>query len=693
MTRIRTLIFAIALLGVSPLAGQYEISLETFAEGLSSPTVLTNAGGDRMFVGEKRGQVRIIEADGTVLPQPFLDIVDRVRSNGGEQGLLGIAFHPNYDSTGWVFVNYTRQDGSTVVSRFTRDPSNPSRLNQASEFILLVIAQPFSNHNGGDLHFGPDGYLYIGMGDGGSGGDPMNFSQNGESLLGKMLRIDVNTGFPYAIPDDNPFVNDEDVLDEIWAMGLRNPWRFSFDRATGDMWIGDVGQGQFEEINLEPGGSPGGHNYGWRCWEGLLEINPGECGPSAEYSFPVYVYDNNRFDDGCSVTGGYVYRGSRYPVMQGDYIFTDYCSGRFWSLRADGSGNYHHRELLNAGDFDMVGFGEDAAGELFVIGISTGRVYRIVANCELDLELGVQDQLCPGVGDGELTATVSNPTGTVNYAWSNGATGAHIDSLLPGTYYLTITDELCELVDSAVVGESPVVPCDLGMQTYNLCAGDSLVLVAACPEYPGLALQWWRDGVPLAGAVADTLTVAEGGSYTVSYTGACELEGLGAITVTLIEVDTPVIAWTDTVVAGPGGYEAYIWTLNGEEYPEYRTDSVFPINGREGYYRLRVVDSLGCLSAWSDSIPVLFPHADNYRLGPLEMHPNPSSGELFVKIPARNIATTLRIVNLAGQELLKQRVDGGTSLLRLDLGSLTPGMYYLQLQTPKGFYTGKFSRQ
>ena len=283
-----------------------EIKVEPVITGLANPVAITHAGdgSGRLFITLKGGQVIIY--DGTqMLPTPFLDITSLV-SSGGEQGLLSVAFHPNYASNGLFFVNYTDTNGDTVIARYSVS-TDPNVGDQSSAFILLTITQPFSNHNGGQLQFGPDGYLYIGMGDGGSGGDPQNNAQNLLTLLGKMLRIDVDGGNPYAIPVDNPFLGDPTALDEIWASGFRNPWRFSFDRLTGDLFIADVGENRREEVDFQPASSPGGENYGWRLMEGNLCFNPPTNCNNGTLTLPILEYDHLL---GCSVTGGHRYRGT-----------------------------------------------------------------------------------------------------------------------------------------------------------------------------------------------------------------------------------------------------------------------------------------------------------------------------------------------------------------------------------------------
>ncbi|MEM7040673.1 MAG: PQQ-dependent sugar dehydrogenase, partial [Bacteroidota bacterium] len=290
------------------------LSLQTFASNFDEPLDLTHAGDDRIFVVEKDGEIIICDQMGNKNAFPYLDIQPRVRSTGSEQGLLGLAFHPNYQENGYFFVNYTNNNGNTVIARFTVGP-NPDVADITSELIMLTIPQSFTNHNGGCIKFGPDGMLYVGMGDGGSGGDPLNAGQTGSDLLGKMLRLDVDNGAPW-IPADNPYVNDASVRDEIWAIGVRNPWRFSFDRLNGDMWIADVGQNAWEEIDHWPWGQTPAPNFGWRCYEGNAPYNTAGCSPQNSYVSPVFVYANNGAM-GCSVTGGFVYRGPFHANLWG----------------------------------------------------------------------------------------------------------------------------------------------------------------------------------------------------------------------------------------------------------------------------------------------------------------------------------------------------------------------------------------
>ena len=355
------------------------------ASGLSRPLFVTSPPGDtaRLFIVEQHTARIKILTGGSILPTPFLDINDLVINTGNERGLLGLAFHPNYASNGFFFVNYVDNSGNTVIARF-QVSGDPNVAYHDSQFILLTISQPYTNHKGGMLAFGPyDGYLYISLGDGGSGGDPENRAQDDGQLLGKMLRIDVDSGLPYGIPPDNPFVGPGLPLDEIWAKGLRNPWRFSFDRLTGDLCIADVGQDLYEEIDFQPASSNGGENYGWRLMEGNHCYNPPvNCDPGG-LTYPIYEYSHGGSPFRCSVTGGYVYRESAIPDLQGTYFFGDYCSGQIWSFRYDGINvnDFTERtsQLAPGGGLsidEISSFGEDAVGNLYIVDLD-GEVYKI----------------------------------------------------------------------------------------------------------------------------------------------------------------------------------------------------------------------------------------------------------------------------------------------------------------------------
>jgi uncharacterized protein (TIGR03437 family) len=361
------------LLLARPLAAQ-ELQTVQVASGIAAPTDIQHAGdgSGRLFLVQQAGLIRILK-NGTLLAQPFLDISGRV-SCCGERGLLGLAFPPGYATSGRFYVNYTNTAGHSVIAQYSIS-ANPDAANPASEIILLTINQPFANHNGGQIRFGPDGFLYIATGDGGNAGDPQNNGQRLDTLLGKILRVDVESQpGQVRIPPGNPFVNAPGARGEIWAYGLRNPWRFSFDRANGDLWIGDVGQNLYEEIDYQPAASRGGENYGWRLMEGLHCYNAATCNMQG-LTLPVLEYPQT--DGACSVTGGFVYRGRGSPGMRGLYLYGDYCNGRIWALERQGP-NWVNRLMLASG-FLITTFGEDEAGEIYVADArSGGRIFRLV---------------------------------------------------------------------------------------------------------------------------------------------------------------------------------------------------------------------------------------------------------------------------------------------------------------------------
>ncbi|HEX9697183.1 MAG TPA: PQQ-dependent sugar dehydrogenase [Actinomycetota bacterium] len=383
MRRMRAAIAALALIGSMLAMGPGQasgVALELVATNLTEPIHVTNAGdgSGRLFIVERAGIVKIVD-DGQVLADPFIDISAIVGDGFLEQGLLSIAFHPGYATNGSVFLSYTDLLGRNVLARYHVDQSDANKLDPGSAEILLTQLQPFLNHNGGLALFGPDGYLYMGIGDGGTANDPAFNGQNAQTLLGTIIRIDVDVPSGYAIPPDNPFVGNPAASGEVWAYGLRNPWRFSFDAATGDLYIADVGQNVWEEINVAAASSPGGENYGWNRYEGNHEFQIELFPPITPYVFPALEYNH---DEGCSVTGGDVYRGPTLTALTGAYVFGDYCTGRIWSMTQTGS-TWSKTQLL-ASSLGISSFGTDEAGEIYVahLGLALGgpgAVYKLVA--------------------------------------------------------------------------------------------------------------------------------------------------------------------------------------------------------------------------------------------------------------------------------------------------------------------------
>ncbi|QOJ13887.1 MAG: PQQ-dependent sugar dehydrogenase [Planctomycetia bacterium] len=585
-------------LGGSPAAAQ-PLTTVRIASGLSLPLYVTHAPNDydRIFILEQRsgstGRIRIFDfATNTLLPTPFLSITGL--STGFEQGLLGLAFHPDYQNNGYFYVYYTVSGGASVIARYQR--ATTVTANAASNSLVLTFSQPFNNHNGGWIGFGPDGYLYVASGDGGSANDPGNRAQDITSqLLGKILRIDVDgpdnivgnaddDEYPadatrnYALPPTNPFVGVTGD-DEIWAYGLRNPWRCSFDRATGDFYIGDVGQDAQEELNFQPAGAAGGRNYGWRCMEGTACTGLTGCTCNAPaLTMPFHTFPHSGTSH-CSVTGGYVYRGCTLPALQGAYFFADYCSNQIWSLRYNGSvvSDFQNRtaELAPGGGLSIASitsFGEDAYGELYICD-QAGEVFKIlpaggITDCNAN---GVSDT-CDLVrfpvldcnGDGLLDSCVPPPppqisqqpqsveacigetvqfsvtasgSGTLSYQWNKGGApiGGASNSTLSvgpitladaGSYSCTVTDA-CGNVVSQTATLTVLSPPSINghPQSVSVCDGASVVLsVSATGD--ALAYQWRKGGSAMPGESGTTLVLTpanygDNGTYDVVVTNAC----------------------------------------------------------------------------------------------------------------------------------------------------------------------------
>jgi glucose/arabinose dehydrogenase len=355
--------------------------VKPFSKGITSPGEVTNIvdpGDGRLFVALKEGRILIVNADGQIEPELLLDIRDRVFAGGFEVGLLGLAVHPNFEMNGYIYVYFNRMIDDDLYSDLARfQVLQSGTVDPQSEQNLLRLHEPYHIHQGGALQFGPnDGYLYVGTGDGGTPFDEAGFSQSFQSLHGKILRIDVDQGSPYAIPKDNPFVNEPKARGEIWVYGLRNPWRFSFDNKTGDMYIADVGDANWEEIDFIPAGSPGGQNFGWPCYEGLEFFVPDVCDSNMQYTMPVFTYAHYQDIHHCSVTGGFVYHGSQLPELEGDYIFADLCAGSIWALNRDAQSGWQSTRWTHFTQ-NWSSFGERSDGELFLGSINGDNIFQL----------------------------------------------------------------------------------------------------------------------------------------------------------------------------------------------------------------------------------------------------------------------------------------------------------------------------
>jgi len=437
----KNLLFCAGLLSAAFFNAQ-SISLEEFATGFTAPVEIVNANDSRMFVVQQNGIIKIVQPNGTVNSTNFLDISSKI-TYGGERGLLGLAFHPQYSTNGYFFVYYNDTSGNITVARYTRS-SNADVADAATEKIILNQPKPFANHNGGSIHFAPDGYLWIVTGDGGSGGDPNNNGQNKNSLLGKMLRLDINSTGPYNIPPDNPFVG-ADGADEIWAYGLRNAWKFNFDTVSGNVMIADVGQGQIEEINRMPL-TQAGINYGWRCYEGNDSYNTSGCAAQSTMTFPVAAYDHS--GGKCSITGGYVYRGTQYPALQGKYIFADYCSTQIGILNNDDSITW--TPAFSGNNFAT--FGINNQNELFVAAVNNGKIFRVTTSslATNDSELSSPIKIYPnpaskrvfieGIKDKNTTVEIVNTEGrkVLEQAKIESDNGINISGIPSGVYFINL---------------------------------------------------------------------------------------------------------------------------------------------------------------------------------------------------------------------------------------------------------------
>ncbi len=654
------------------------LQLVNFSDGFNRPLDIAHCGDDRLFIVEQfTGRIWILDSGGNRLPEPFLDLPPVSTQN--EQGLLGLAFHPDYQNNGFFFVNYTRTNGDTRVSRFQVSADDPNLADPNSETVLFEVDQPYANHNGGCLKFGPDGYLYIGLGDGGSGGDPQGNGQKPGTMLGKMLRIDVDNGSPYGVPDENPFIGSSGYLPEIWALGLRNPWRYSFDRLTGDLWIGDVGQNNWEEIDFQPANSTGGENYGWRCYEGNHSFNTTGCGPMSDYIFPVAEYANAGAD--CSVTGGFVYRGLNYPNLYGHYLYTDYCSGKIWSLTPDGSGGWNEQLLKDLNNFQFVSFGENKNGELFLAALGSGIIYRVTdTELQWNYSANAQAASCPGANDGFISISFNATAPAMQYLWNTGDTTSNITALPGGTYSVTITapngataTETFELPESVLQLSGQVTPVT--------CPGGSdgaIDLTLTGNIKPAVA--GWSDG----SGEFDRTGLSEGTySVTVTTDEGCTLTQTFGVEAANDAPPVPVIQLqNDTVLSVPDTYSAYQWFFNGMEI----AGATGPghVAQETGLYTVVVANAAGCTST-ADPIMVELTLTSELPEGLSEasVQPNPFAGSLLLELRSeRQMDVAVTLLDLSGKVVYEKALRvNGLAKLNLDTIHLPEGTYVLQLRS------------
>jgi hypothetical protein len=613
---------------------------------------------------------------------------------------LGLAFAPDYEESGYFYVNYTGTGGATRISRFSVSAGDPNVADPASEQVLLTITQPFSNHNGGDIKFGPDGYLYIGMGDGGSGGDPDNYSQNRQSLLGKMLRIDVSGGGDYSVPADNPFVGNNDpnnlVLDEIWAIGVRNPWRFSFDRLTGDMWMGDVGQNVQEEVNFQPASSAGGENYGWRCYEGAQAYNTSGCLGASNYVFPIFTY-NHSTPNGCSITGGFVYRGVLNGELYGRYLVTDYCSGRIWSVFQEEPNFFTSLDHGQYNTFQYTTFGEDQYGELY-LGRQNGQILRVTINNSAPVAIASAEQT--SVCGGQTVTLNAQFHPSLTYQWVKdgvdipGATSASYEAGEAGVYQVrAINEDLLSSISNEInliVAPAPPV-LTASAEVSTICEDQAF----------GIAL----NGAPAGGTFSGT--GVEGNTFnpfelgagifpvTYSYTSA---EGCASEPVTfnieiralptaeILGVDETYCVETDIVVVPelvPAGGEFYGTGVSGGGFS--------PSSAGVGTATLNYTyaDAFGCAVTVSLSTEVescLGLNSIDDLSKPL-IYPNPAGNQVHIRLSADETLNVFKLYSLSGALIFECKSECHHGLHSINLPEqIEAGTYLIEIETNANKY-------
>ena len=673
------------------------LQLSPFATGFSSITSLANCNDDRLFVVQQRGRIRIVDINTqTTNATDFLNISSLVSSSGGERGLLGMAFHPDYLENGYFFVYYTNPTGSSVVSRFKVSDNDPNVANSESEQILLTFTQPYSNHNGGCIEFGKDGYLYIASGDGGSSGDPQNYAQNNLSLLGKMLRIDVNnfSASTYSIPASNPFASEQTYLPEIWATGLRNPWRFSFDKLTGDMWIGDVGQNVMEEINFQPASSIGGENYGWRCYEGVNNFNQNGCDDAETYTSPVFTYLQS--GNGCSVTGGYVYRGALYNYMYGRYFLADYCSGRMWSLLADGSDNYTATVHGNFVANNYVAFGEDRYGELYVA--ERGRVMKIAVNdCTPVANISATGALTICEGESKTIKTDFHPLLTYQWMKDNdtilNATSHELEVTEPGDYFVIVNKGDCiNYSDTLTIEYAPQIELTFALDEKSFCLSEDTIFLSASPEGGMFSGQ---------GVVGDTFLIALAGigehfiTYSYSEPGFCESQIINTIQV--FEIPEVTLSGLEEFYCINFGQDVQLdYQPLGGVFENASDLGVFsPQNFEEpGIYEVTYTytSENNCTNTVSITTELEICGSVNDKFKNFfNLYPTPARDILFLQFKNENIVIQqIEIYDLMGKNIATQ-INNTVQPLSINLPSdLKAGIYFIRISTFDGTLSKSF---
>jgi len=641
-------------------------------------------GSKRLYVVEQGGRIRHFEDTITATTSTlFLDISGRI-TDGGEMGLLGLAFHPNYAANGYFYVNYTRGGGAnrqTVIARFSRSEANPLLADPASELILLTFSQPYPNHNAGCLLFGDDGYLYIPTGDGGSGGDPQNFAQNRQSLLGKMLRIDVDNtspGLNYSIPADNPFIADPNTLDEIYALGLRNPWKATKDTQTGEIWMGDVGQNAIEEVDVLKRGA----NYGWKILEGRRCYSSSNC-DSTGMTPPVAQYPQTAGDR--SITGGYVYHGALIPAFQGSYVYGDYVTGRIWTLRKNEQDRAISNALVISAGSTVSSFGLDTKGELLVLMYSQGRIRKLIPAPQAPVVTTNTGELALCQGQ-TLTLIAPNANG---YVWSNGANSQQTNITSPGNYTLRTVLGGCTSAIATVnitAAPAPQPPTLQAIGATTFCPGDSVTLSAS----EGFASYTWSHG-----PTTREVVVRAGGNYTVTGVNnlGCRSTQSAGIAVTLKpQPNIPALQQVaDSLkITNLQSNVTYAWFRNGA-IVSGETGSFLILGVNAGTYAVQA--SLDGCTIFSQDF-LFNPTALHKSWGnKFNLFPNPASHVLSVTAPNSEIGKAkFQIYTLDGRTI-GQTVLHEHAKSELPVSNLKPGSYWLKITDNKRFVVKPFVKE
>jgi glucose/arabinose dehydrogenase len=661
---------------------QPKVKLDTFSRTFTAPIGVENDGyTSRVFIVQQNGIIWTMDSNGVKL-DTFIDLRAKVQ-NSGEEGLLGMAFHPDYKNNGYFYTYYTKKSTTdNAVFRY-KVSSNPNRANIDSQLLVINFSHPiFTNHNGGCIRFGKDGYLYIGTGDGGSGGDPNNNAQNKNNLLGKLHRLDVNNfAVPYTVPANNPFVGQTNVKTEIWAYGLRNPWRYSFDRETGDLWLADVGQNTVEETNFQSVSNTGGDNYGWRCYEGNSTYNTSGCSGASNYKFPFFTYGRNGATGGFSVTGGFIYKGNKYNDLRGYYIFTDYVSGNFWLTQKKDT-VFTTVQQTSPKQANISSFGEDIRGELYATNLSNGVVYKIRELCSpFQISLfNKKNPSCPNVANGSITFTSVGSNGSVSYSWSNGNNGSTISNLAPNKYVVTATDGIgCVRKDSVVLFNQDTLRTSLTKQNPSCPNVTNGQITAQALDGFGPITYNWSNGGNTA-----TINNLAPNKYVVTVTDSVGCSAKDSVVLFNADtLDKPIIIKSNDTLFTASGF-IYKWYKDGILISD-ANQSFYKIL-LNGSYKVEITDINGC-KAMSDSLSVIITSVKNKNadLEKFSLYPNPANDNLIIDIRFNsNKKSTLKIINSIGQIMYSEILQGKDFLKTISLQSFAKGLYQLSIFTEDG---------